>query len=986
MLKRLFKKKDKIEEIEEMILHLRQVNKLDALGGIGRDWYSANFLMRRNGTASEDYILKNNKKIFGPYNNKKPRGKGLKMGKDYITYSSIPIHGSDYDWARLECNRLEDGYYNEEDIKFINFIQENEDLKEVEYKNSKGLTVVKPTQVRGQSAHRPGLERLYRRALYMQQKQPDNEMWDKQLKTYEEQKLWAQKDNYGRVYNYFVVKMRPEIDNSKILPTILSRNNDYDKDWHVDPLFETDDLYNILDTALKKHIIEIGQKFVKNTNIRIDKEEFKHNIDHIIASNEYNCQTMARTVAIARAKPSTKKNPYRLKRRDYNSNTGISIPEDYFDLQIPKPNYILKDEARKLEIEIAKNKEENTVKFLKNFKKKDYWPETTRKDYIDSLNQYKGTAIIFSYHIRDLLIKMKKYVFADNNMYMNETKCDQKTFCKLKEWYENCIAMLVPEMIEFVQNLKPESDEYEAKPILFKHSEAHKFKKAGPRIRSHTRRRRAQPSNNNVPVNLGDDNVPVDLGDDDRNLVAIENPNVEIQQPVAVQTIIDNVQEVANVQPLPDIAIVQEQINAFDAGNENQLRRLIKILYIPIWYVKTTFPDTEDIGDRIKWDLKRWHKRNNRAVWDKIKILCNLWDEGQLSPELDPRRTSEGQRFMQILGYTLDNDTSRYPIGAWPSNEVDNDPAPEGVSVYDVYASNEEVYNEWFESQNRIYNMLLMALPSILAILHHTFIWNVSVPVEEYKGELIIYPGCEWFKNMIVSLLSSNGYVPILSEYVQAWFIPPNIKLTNRRETSIMEKSGYTINGYINNTTEVANELEANMRQMSRMWVEDMSVVGESDLRQLIRMDAKDAKTAMHTFSQQKYMSNYTNWMCEKVNEYMTQRYTDKNAVGIFKDIQAGKMAAGMAVLYQTQMDLWQGMLWVCAYVGILWLGYLASGLKMPKNNISVLNIIKYGGVGLFTAGKFTWDTFTAPQVSKLPYYGYSCLCIFNRSRCPQSN
>ena len=118
---------------------------------------------------------------------------------------------------------------------------------------------------------------------------------------------------------------------------------------------------------------------------------------------------MARTVAIARAKPSTKKNPYRLKRRDYNSNTGISIPEDYFDLQIPKPNYILKDEARKLKIQIAKNKEENTVKFFKNFKKKDYWPETTRKDYIDSLNQYKGTAIIFSYHIRDLLIKMKKY-------------------------------------------------------------------------------------------------------------------------------------------------------------------------------------------------------------------------------------------------------------------------------------------------------------------------------------------------------------------------------------------------------------------------------------------------------------------------------------------------------------------------------------------------------------------------------------------------
>ena len=936
MLKRLFKKKDKIEEIEEMILHLRQVNKLDALGGIGRDWYSANFLMRGNGKESEDYILKNNKKIFGPYNNKKPRGKGLKMGKDYITYSSIPIHGSDYDWARLECNRLEDGYYNEEDIKFINFIQDK-------YKNSEGLKPVKPTKVRGQSVHRPGLERLYRRAIHMQKEYPNNEKWDKQIKIYEEQMQWARKDNYGRVYNYFVVKMRPKIDNSKILPTILSRNNDYDKDWHVDPLFETDDLYNILDTALKKHIIEIGQKFVKNTNIRLDKEDLKHNIDHIIASNEYNCQTMARTVAIALAKPTDKKKPYRLKRRDYNPNVGIDIPENYFDLEIPKPNYNLKEGE--------------------NFETKKYWPETTRKDYIDSLNEYKGTAIIFSYHIRDLLIKMKKYVFADNNMYMNETKCDQKTFCKLKEWYENCIAMLVPEIIEFVQNLKPESDEYEAKPILFKHSEAHKFKKAGTRVRfrTHSRRQTNQRRNNN-------DN-------DGANLVAIQNPNVQIDQPAEVQNIINNVQEVANAQPISINEEVQRIIDDYRLGNKYELLRLINIMKIPIWEFNNMYPRTtrniNAVQDRIKWDFQRWHIRNNRAVWDKIKVLCNRWDSGQLRDldVRDPRTSLEGEWFMRCLGQ-IDPETNAYILPAWPRNEVNNEQPPGGDSVYDVSYSNKEK-NEWVESRNRLQKMTFMALPLILSILHHVFIWDVSVPVEEFNGELILYPGCEWFKNMILSLLSSNGYVPILSPYVQAWFIPPELKLTRSQGDSILIMSGYTNDGYINDKNQVVNVLDSQMKEMSQIWVKSEANLDVS-LGQLKDMTAK---TALHTFSQKKIMPKYINFMRDYANKYKDTHTMPKDlGLGAFKAIQASRTLEGLAVLHQTQIDLWEGMLWVCAYVGILFLGYLAAGVEISGNSwrntfISGINVIKYGGIGLFTAGKITWDTFAAPQASNLPKY-----------------
>lgn len=952
MLKRLFKKKDKIQEIEEMILHLKVIGKLDALGGIGRDWYSEKFLMRADKKPTDDYIIKNGDKFYGPYHNKQPRGEGLKMGTgsgtiSYITYSSIPIHHSNYDWARIECNRLEDGYYNKDDIKFINFIQSK-------YNPKLDMIPVNPTKSREQSVHRPGLERLYRRAIYMQQIEPQNEMWDKQIKIYEYQMECAAKDSYGRVYNYFVIKMRPKIDNSKILPNILSRNNDYDKDWHVDPMFETDDLHNILDTALKKHIIEIGQKFVKNTNIRIDRQEIKHNIDHVIASNEYECQTMARTVAITRAKPTNSEIPYRLNRRDYNPNIGIDIPENYFDFEKPKDKNILSDNERYL-------KNENNVSFFENFEKKKYWPETTREDYIDSLNKYKGTAIIFSYHIRDLLIKMKKYVFADNNMYMNEIKCDPKVFCKLKEWYEHCITMLVPEMIEFVQYLKPEHGEYEPKPFLFKHSEAHKFKKAGPRIRTHTPTRRGREGDDD-----GDNN-------DSTNLVAVRNPNIMIAQPAVVQNIINNpnIQEIADAQPTTINESVRAEIDAYNNGNQYQLNRLINIMEIPIWIFNNMYPQTttrkSDIPQRTRWDFQRWHRKSNTPAWNKIKALCNLWDTGQLQEVDDPRKTLQGLWFMKCLGQ-CQNDSNVFIPGAWPSNEVIAEVPPDGASVYDVYESNEEKNDEWPESRKRLEKLILISLPAILSILHHAFIWNVSLPVEEYDGKLILYPGCEWFKKMVLSLLNSNEYVPILSPYVNAWFISPEAKLSD----SILLSSGYTKDGYINNKKQVFDSLESQMKEMSKLWVDNKESTLQVGLSQLLNMTPK---SALHTFSQQNFMSNYINFMNEQYNlNKEVGKMTRNRGRAAFQDSQASRMLEGQAILYQNQINLWEGMLWVCGYIGILFLGYLATGIEVSNEKIRQymlkgLTVIQYGAIPLFSIGKVTWDTFQAPKASNFPKY-----------------
>ena len=141
MLDRLFEDKTKREKIDDMvrILKLKGLMKKmpPAVGGFGRDWYSPSFLFRgdgkRNGRGQyvklpekANWVYKNNShlrggkptKTAGPWNYKYPRGPGAKFQENLasITYSAIPIHGTKYKWARIENNRLANGYYSQADL------------------------------------------------------------------------------------------------------------------------------------------------------------------------------------------------------------------------------------------------------------------------------------------------------------------------------------------------------------------------------------------------------------------------------------------------------------------------------------------------------------------------------------------------------------------------------------------------------------------------------------------------------------------------------------------------------------------------------------------------------------------------------------------------------------------------------------------------------------------------------------------------------
>ena len=117
---KLFKRKSKLEECREMISILKAHNNLPSM--FGKDWYNPEALYRRNGKKNKDIIVGKGKRdisnnviktnIEGPSHNVKPKGKGFKVNKfaASITYSAIPIEGTNFCWCRMMRDQLESGY------------------------------------------------------------------------------------------------------------------------------------------------------------------------------------------------------------------------------------------------------------------------------------------------------------------------------------------------------------------------------------------------------------------------------------------------------------------------------------------------------------------------------------------------------------------------------------------------------------------------------------------------------------------------------------------------------------------------------------------------------------------------------------------------------------------------------------------------------------------------------------------------------------
>ena len=977
----------------------------------GRDWYSPANLYRGRGTARPDVVLNDGEEKIGPWHNKQPKGSGMKFAemKSSITCSRIPIQDTDYEWVRIESDRKESGYVNQWEID-----------NDPTYAGARPLSL---------TYHKPGLDMKYQRlkgfkeALERGEDVPEKyrnmKDLDSDIKYFEQRLKECNRDLYGRTYLYFVIRTKQDDKPLPFVrfPTKMHQFHDFDKEWHADPLFDTDVAFGVLDQRLKQLIKDTANGY---SDIKHDLDgnfdDVHGDVQHLLAATEHLDEDIARTIAIKRAKPWERAaganlrdqlksdvyrqaNMFRLPLDCYAASSGVPIPPEYFEVEgvgddlnwkyrdadsaaKKNPKLILTDqklaEVRlKLEDDIKnvgqntiKNKEkefvpaakiiipEETKESLRTYIQKDEWPETTFGEYQKSLNSYKRSALVYAHHLKHLLIDMKPHVFK-NEKYIN-IECKPEVRAELLEWYEHCIDILVPEMLMFTSNLTSVKDiGAEPRPVLYHPTEAKGFLKASARARDWVRdpnggvrrrfprRRAATPRQNRAQAAEDQEVVQNDQG----LVEALEQQNFEPEEEDEIDVIIRD----------------------YNEGRQYQLRRLIQILSLPIGMWEA-IRDNEAAGDnnRLIWDLQNWpHTTGNQGNWRLVKLLCQRWQQGLEVPLPDPR-TPE---FMAAVGEDWPN--SIPPARANPNW---------GRGLYATLATlrDNDSVKDYATSRNFLYNAGLRMIPGILAALHKAFLWRVSNPISTIRknGKVLttILPRCDWFKKIVFSLVTTNGYVPVISPLAQQWLVPAdfaNADVEFFSDQSIYNAAGLTEQGYVIDGEIVYDELNRRLHKHAIRWAQKEGLGIQSVLKKYERdfNSTSGLGDTITTFTNKGYLSDLENWLGQKA-AMLTAGFAESELPSdqVLKDTMAANWQQGQVTCYATEIRMYNQMNWLILCWGIMSVASLfvdrnSRVTKEGMRTVDAIDLIKLGLPSLAGAGFSIYARWSSPDASGLTGY-----------------
>ena len=996
----------------------------------GRDWYSPLNLYRGNGKPKDDYHLEksglsgeNTETHYGPWHDVTPKGRGLKFAetKSSLTVSRIPIQDTDYEWVRLESDRVGTGYVNQWEI-------DNDEVGTFAGQTAMYLTHQKP-----------GLNMKYERLINFKRilddggpvpdKYRNADELDSDIKYFEDRLTECKREKFGRTYLYFVIRTR---ENGKEMnfvkfPTKMHQFHDFDKEWHADPLFDTDVAFNVLDQRLKQLIKDTANGFADiKHDLNGNFDDVHGDVEHLLAATEHQDENIARTIAIKRAKSwdrSTGDNPrdqlaydlhrqsnmFRLPLDCYARSSGVSIPPEYFEVDgfgedlkwkyydtdaAIKANskLILTDEKleatrKQLEDEIidefgdevqtemlkdakwgtdtfvpkSQTLTKETKEELRTYVKKDEWPETTFAEYQKSLNSYKRSALVYAHHLKHLLMDMKSHVFK-NEKFIN-IECKPEVRAELLEWYEQCIDTLVPEMLMFARNLHPVRElGAEPGPVLYHPKEAKNFLKSAARARDWVPvagggARRRFPRRDRTPRGNRAQNNQVDV-ENDRGLVdALEQQNFEPE----VEDEID--------------VIIRE----YNEGRTYQLRRLVQILSIPQEMWNTIRVRDEGVlgganrdNNRLIWDLQMWpHTTGNQGNWRLVKMLCQRWQQGLEVPLPDPR-TAE---FLAVVG----ND--------WPNSIPPARANPTwGRGLYATLATldDNDSVKDYLASRSFFYGVGLRMIPGILAVLHKTFLWRVSNPISTIRknGKVLttILPRCDWFKKIVFSLITTNGYIPVISPLAQQWLIPSdfaNADVEFFSDQSIYNAAGLTEKGYVIDGEIVYDELNRRLHKHAIRWAQKEGL----GIQSILKKYEKDFNSTdglgdtISTFTNKGYLSDLENWLGQKA-AMLTAGFAESDLPPdqVLKDTMAANWQQGQVSCYATEIRMYNQMNWLVLCWGIMSVASLfvdrnARVTKEGMRTVDAIDLIKLGLPSLAGAGFSIYARWSSPSSGQLPGY-----------------
>lgn len=1022
MLGRLFQERTKNEKIEDMVRILKSREALPET--FGRDWYSPANLYRGSGVPGEDFYIENGVEVFGPWHDKQPKGKGMKFGemKSSITCTRIPIEDTDYDWVRIESDRLSSGYVNQWEVK-----------------NVEAFADATPYSLTRQ---KPGLKLKYQRLLGFKdalergeevpEKYRNMEDLDSDIKYFEERIRECNRDLYGRTYLYFVI--RTKVYDKPLpfvrFPTKMHQFHDFDKEWHADPLFDTDVAFNVLDQRLKVLIKDTvnGYSDIKH-DLNGNFDDVHGDVSHLLAATEHEDENIARTIAIKRAKPWVREktdelfqgrdgamyaqpaiaarnqltydihrrsNMFRLPLDCYAVSSGVPIPPEYFEVEgygddldwkyydtnaAIKANskLILTDEKLKATRKQLENDIKNlgqttildggegfvpaskivipeeTKESLRTYIQKDEWPETTFGDYQKSLNSYKRSALVYAHHLKHLLMDMKPHVFK-NEKYLN-IECKPEVRAELLEWYEHCIDTLVPEMLMFTRNLTPVKDiGAEPMPKLYHPKEAKNFLKSAARARDWERlpgggvRRRFPRRRAPTPNRAQQDREEVE---NDQGLEqALEQQNFEPE-----------------VEDEIDVIIRQ-----FNEGQEYQLRRLVQILSLPVlmWDAVSQDQTLRGENNRLIWDLQNWpHTTGNQANWRLVKMLCQRWQQGLEVPLPDPRTPD----FMAAVG-------ADWPNAAPPARADPN----WGIGLYATLATlrDNDSVKDYTASRAFWKQACLRMIPGILAVLHKTFLWRVSNPITTIRknGKVLttILPRVDWFKKIVFSLVTTNGYVPVISPLAQQWLIPAdfaNADVEFFSDQSIYNAAGLCEKGYVINGEIVYDELNSRLHKHAIRWAQKEGL----GIQSVLKKYEKDFNTTnslsdtISTFSSKGYLSDLESWLGQKAAT-LTAGFAESDlpADQVLKDTMAANWQQGQVACYAAEIRMFNQMNWLVLCWGIMSVASLfvdrnSRVTKEGMRTVDAIDLIKLGLPSLAGAGFSIYARWSSPTSGNLTGY-----------------
>jgi hypothetical protein len=801
MYPKLFKRKSKLEECREMISILKAHDNLPSI--LGKEWYNPEALYRRDGKQQKDIIVRKGKRdifnnviknnIEGPSHNVKPKGKGFKVNEvaASITYSAIPIDGTNFCWCRMMRDQLESGYnskrWAENQIKFgsdktmeeltsipdenrkglyqkLKLEQDPEEKKYIQNliniaeKNGQWKKVIQPGEIislNNDTTYTVQFEKekkkLNKTQMIVDKKLNDLKVGDKIKGTYKYHR-------YGTIYWYFVGEF--DENGLKKLPSkYYTSESDCCLSLNSQTLYDINTTHRVLDERLRTMILknmDMGKYFKNVKTPKLNTPDvFRKKCNQYKKIVHEQCNKIMRTTVFCNAK--TIENGKRLPKKDYDSSTIWSLPNEYFEKgKDGKPKYARLEDAK---ASIQKRLTDGgNIKLLENGKKQmQRWPTVDMNSVKKNTNDFKSCVLVLATHMVKIMKICKPYVLNDNTKtYMGTIECDTDTYNTLKDLYEYQVDHLLSDVMDWCEDTSY-SCSSSTRPTLDT-----KFEPSGPRMGG---------GNNNDDDDTDDDYVPEEEEDTD------DEEFDQLRQ--QINNIILNAVPEHGDPAVQDAQGMLDRMNNAGNGQDYEFDNGLTIIRNNVNMLLNGVTTVEQF-------------HTSQIVSDsRVRAVMWLIASGQVNVE---------NPMWSFINTDVYNDINfRWPfIEPPPVAQVMQE-----IPMYEAQPQALQMNEDDIRQQTWLTPAYHAMMGAAMTYWYRQYYFVVTNPINVAKDMYTLIPGTNWQLRLIVNLASTSSPLPkLITNTFTSWLVDKNLSnkpLSHLSDETFFGSIGMTEDGLMKN-------------------------------------------------------------------------------------------------------------------------------------------------------------------------------------------